>query len=100
MLDETVQRTELWTMFLLTPIQIQTLLEKVVLTLTDVTQKINQQPVILCSPRIRLPLYQLLVRHIPSIVVISYSELTTNIKVEAMDTIGKNDSYEKLKSLE
>ena len=49
--------------------------------------------VILCSPRIRLPLYQLLERHIPTIVVISYSELITDIKVEAVDTIGENSGY-------
>ena len=100
LLDEACQRTELGTMFLLSPMLVQKLIETVAITLIEVHKKINQQPVILCPPRIRLPLYQLLVRHIPSIVVISYSELTTNIKVEAIDTIGENDSYEKLKSLE
>ena len=53
----------------------------------------NPYPVILCSPRIRLPLFQLLERHIPTIVVISYSELITDIKVEAVDTIGENAGY-------
>ena len=53
-------------------------------------QNICKQPVILCSPRIRLPLFQLLERHIPTIVVISYSELITDIKVEAVDTIGES----------
>ena len=50
--------------------------------------------VILCSPRIRLPLYQLLERHIPTIVVISYSELITDIKVEAIDSIGESYATE------
>ena len=50
---------------------------------------VGVQPVILCSPRIRLPLYQMLERHIPTIVVISYSELITDIRVEAIDTIGE-----------
>jgi flagellar biosynthesis component FlhA len=31
----------------------------------------------------------LLERHIPTIVVISYSELITDIKVEAVDTVGE-----------
>ena len=74
-LDDSCQRTELGTMFLLNPMQVQELIE---------------QPVILCSPRIRLPLFQLLERHIPTIVVISYSELITDIRVEAVDTIGEN----------
>lgn len=89
-LDESCQRTELGTMFLLNPMQVQELIEQTANTLMRSHQSIGKQPVILCSPRIRLPLYQLLERHIPTIVVISYSELITDIKVEAIDTIGEN----------
>jgi len=99
-LSEALTETELGTMFLLNQLQYQELTEKVTVALINIQKKINKQPVILCSPKIRLPLYQLLVRHIPSIVIISYSELTINIKVENIDTIGENDSYEMLKSLE
>ena len=88
-LDDSCQRTELGTMFLLNPMQVQDLIESTAMTLMRAHQQIGQQPVILCSPRIRLPLYQLLERHIPTIVVISYSELITDIKVEAVDTIGE-----------
>ena len=87
-LDESCQRTELGTMFLLNPVQVQQLIEMTASTLMRAHQTIGKQPVILCSPRIRLPLYQLLERHIPTIVVISYSELITDIRVEAVDTIG------------
>ena len=90
-LDDSCQRTELGTMFLLNPVQVQELIETTANTLMRAHQACGQQPVILCSPRIRLPLYQLLERHIPTIVVISYSELITDIKVEAVDTVG--DSY-------
>ena len=92
-LDESCQRTELGTMFLLNPMQVQELIESAASTLIRAHQSINVQPVILCSPRIRLPLYQLLERHIPTIVVISYSELITDIRVEAVDTIGENSRY-------
>jgi len=68
--------------------QVQELIESAASTLMRAHQAIGRQPVILCSPRIRLPLYQLLERHIPTIVVISYSELITDIRVEAVDTIG------------
>jgi len=97
-LDESCQRTELGTMFLLNPMQVQELIETTATTLMRAHQNIGQQSVILCSPRIRLPLYQLLERHIPTIVVISYSELITDIKVEAVDTIG--ESYENSYALE
>ncbi len=92
-LDDSCQRTELGTMFLLNPLQVQELIESSASTLIRAHQSINVQPVILCSPRIRLPLYQLLERHIPTIVVISYSELITDIRVEAVDTIGESVNY-------
>ena len=93
-LDDSCQRTELGTMFLLNPMQVQELIETTATTLMRAHQACGQQPVILCSPRIRLPLYQLLERHIPTIVVISYSELITDIKVEAVDTIGESYSMD------
>ena len=89
-LDDSCQRTELGTMFLLNPVQVQELIETTANTLMRAHQSCGQQPVMLCSPRIRLPLYQLLERHIPTIVVISYSELITDIKVEAVDTVGES----------
>lgn len=93
-LDDSCQRTELGTMFLLNPMQVQELIESTATTLMTAHQNIGKQPVILCSPRIRLPLFQLLERHIPTIVVISYSELITDIKVEAVDTIGESYNQE------
>ncbi len=89
MLDDSCQRTELGTMFLLNPMQVQELIEATANTLMRAHRSIGRQPVVLCSPRIRLPLYQMLERHIPTIVVISYSELITDIRVEAIDTIGE-----------
>ncbi len=89
-LDDSCQRTELGTMFLLNPMQVQELIEMTASTLMRSHQMIGQQPAVLCSPRIRLPLYQLLERHIPTIIVISYSELITDIRVEAVDTIGED----------
>ena len=88
-LDDSCQRTELGTMFLLNPMQVQDLIETTANTLIKSHYSIGKQPVILCSPRIRLPLYQMLERHIPTVVVISYSELITDIRVEAIDTIGE-----------
>lgn len=88
-LDETRQHTELGTMFLLNPIQVQQLIESTSTTLRTVQQNYNRLPVILCSPRIRLPLYQLLDRHIPMVTVMSYSELIPDIRVQAVGTINK-----------
>ena len=91
-LDDSCQRTELGTMFLLNPMQVQELIESTASTLIRAHQQVGEQPVVLCSPRIRLPLFQLLERHIPTIVVISYSELITDIRVEAVDTVGESEN--------
>ncbi|MGE0201441.1 MAG: flagellar biosynthesis protein FlhA [Candidatus Melainabacteria bacterium] len=91
-LDDSCQRTELGTMFLLNPIQVQELIETTGETLRRVQTTYGRTPVILCSPRIRLPLYQLLDRHIPMVTVISYSELIPDIQVQAVGTIGTSES--------
>lgn len=91
-LDDSCQRTELGTMFLLNPMQVQELIEMAASVLMNAHRTVGAQPIVLCSPRIRLPLFQLLERHIPTIVVLSYSELITDIKVEQVDTIGE-ESY-------
>jgi flagellar biosynthesis protein FlhA len=96
MLDDSCQRTELGTMFLLNPLQVQELIELTADTLRNIQQTYNRLPVILCSPRIRLPLYQLLDRHIPMVTVLSYSELIPDIQVQAVGTVGgadMNDMY-------
>ncbi|HEY9687791.1 MAG TPA: flagellar biosynthesis protein FlhA [Coleofasciculaceae cyanobacterium] len=94
MLDDSCQRTELGTMFLLNPLQVQELIETTSETLRRVQQTYDRVPVILCSPRIRLPLFQLLDRHIPIITVMSYSELIPDIQVQAVGTIGASEFTE------
>lgn len=91
MLDDSCQRTELGTMFLLNPLQMQELIEITGETIRRVQQTYDRVPVILCSPRIRLPLFQVLDRHIPVITVMAYSELIPDIQVQAVGTIGSTD---------
>jgi flagellar biosynthesis protein FlhA len=93
-LDDSCQRTELGTMFLLNPLQVQDLIEITSETIRKVQESYGQIPVVLCSPRIRLPLFQLLDRHIPVISVISYSELIPDIQVQAVGTIGNSEFEE------
>lgn len=90
-LDDSCQRTELGTMFLLNPLQVQELIETTAETLRRIQETYGTMPAILCSPRIRLPLFQLLDRHIPMVAVLSYSELIPDIQVQAVGTIGNSD---------
>jgi flagellar biosynthesis protein FlhA len=87
-LDDSCQRTELGTMFMLNPLQVQELIDTTGEVLKNAQRKQGHMPVILCSPRIRLPLYQLLDRHIPMVAVMSYSELIPDVRVTAVGTVG------------
>jgi flagellar biosynthesis protein FlhA len=87
-LDDSCQRTELGTMFMLNPLQVQELIDTTGEVLKNAQRKQGRMPVILCSPRIRLPLYQLLDRHIPMVSVMSYSELIPDVRVTAVGTVG------------
>lgn len=87
-LDEACQRTELGVMFLLNPMQVQQLVQAVSDTSRMVQQHYGRPPVILCSPRIRLPLFELLDRHLPNTVVLAYSELIPDVKVQAVAAIN------------
>lgn len=93
-LDESCQRTELGVMFILNPYQVGELIESTALAITQTVQTIGQQPVILCTPKIRLPLYQLLERHIPQVDILSYSELINDIQVQTVSSIGESDYNE------
>jgi flagellar biosynthesis protein FlhA len=90
-LDEACQRTELGVMFLLNPMQVQQLIQAISDTTRMVQQHYGKPPVILCSPRIRLPLFELLDRHLPHTVVLAYSELIPDVKVQAVASINLED---------
>jgi flagellar biosynthesis protein FlhA len=90
-LDEACQRTELGVMFLLNPMQVQQLIQAISDTSRMVQQHYGRPPVILCSPRIRLPLFELLDRHLPNSVVLAYSELIPDVKVQAVASINMED---------
>lgn len=47
----------------------------------------GQPPIVLCSPRIRLPFRRLTERFMPSLVVLSINELTPDLHVESIGTV-------------
>lgn len=57
---------------------------------TGITEMTNQsyQPVVLCTPIIRRHLHKLAERFIPNLIVISHSELTTNIQLKIIGDIS------------
>ena len=63
------------------------LIEDVSIKLMETHKQIGTQPVLLCDDKLRLGLYRLLVRHISTIVVLTKSEIESDIKLEIVDTI-------------
>lgn len=86
LLEDKVTHTELGTMFMLTPVQITKFIEAVANTLLKLKNN-KENVVLLVSPKIRLPLFGLLVRHFEDIKVLSFSELVTEIKVESLGEV-------------
>ena len=77
--------------FYFTEGQKEELIETTAMILMQAHQEINEQPVIICPSKIRLPLYRLLVDYIPTVVVLSESEILPTFKVEDIGTIKKYD---------
>lgn len=71
--------------------QKEELIETTAMILMQAHQEINEQPVIICPSKIRLPLYRLLVDYIPTVVVLSESEILPTFKVEDVGTVEKYD---------
>ncbi len=54
--------------------------------------EMNIQPVILCSPNIRRHFRKLIEQYVPSVMVISHAEITSNISITAVGKVSINDS--------
>lgn len=54
--------------------------------------KLNRQPIVICSAHVRSHLRKLVERFIPDLVVLSYNEISSNIKIQPMGTVGLTDA--------
>ena len=71
--------------------QINELIEMTATKLMMAHQSIGIQPVVLCSPKFRQALYSILVKYIPTVVVMSHAEVASNVKVETAEIIESYD---------
>ena len=65
------------------------LVENIATKLMNIHQEIGSQPILICDEKIRLGLYRLLVRYIPTIKVLSKQEVcdTAHVKLDIVDTV-------------
>ncbi len=52
----------------------------------------NYQPIVLCSAQIRLHFKKLMARFIPELVVLSYNEILSDIRIQTLGTVGLTDA--------
>lgn len=88
-LEEHLERTALGYVLIMESEQISEFVETVATKLMLAVQSVDRQPVILCAPKNRLPIYKMLKRHIPTVVVMSYLEVADTVKLETVATIGE-----------
>ncbi|WLR43524.1 flagellar biosynthesis protein FlhA [Bacillus carboniphilus] len=87
---EGVQQTEVGNYLSLDP----SLSQQVVHSISNEVEKLSmrqQQPIILCSPAIRMYIRQLIERVIPSVPVLSYNELDSMIEVKSVGVVNMSD---------
>ena len=88
-LEEHLERTALGYVLIMESEQIVEFVEAITEKLEVAQECIGRLPVILCAPKNRLPIYKMLKRHIPTVVVMSYLEIADTVKLETVATIGE-----------
>uniref|UniRef100_UPI003B75B68F flagellar biosynthesis protein FlhA n=1 Tax=Desulforadius tongensis TaxID=1216062 RepID=UPI003B75B68F len=84
---DSIQQTQLGHYPVLEPGAANDLLDKLQKTLERTNMK-GLNPVLLCSPKIRLPLRRMLERYLPNLAVISLNEVISGVEVEAVGTVN------------
>ncbi|MGQ9674405.1 MAG: flagellar biosynthesis protein FlhA [Chloroflexota bacterium] len=81
-ITESLVQTEHGTMANLEPSVAQRLIQAVASNVEKMAAQ-GRQPVVLCSPKVRLPLRRLVERSIPNLIILSFGELSPQVKVHS-----------------
>ncbi len=82
-----VQQTEHGNYLAIDPIVSQNILESIAKQVEQVSI-MEQTPIILCSPAVRMYVRQLTERYFPQIPILSYNELETNVEVQSVGVVN------------
>ena len=86
-ISESIQKTEQGSYLSLEPNDAQNIMDSLA-KMTERFSPINQQPIILCSARIRSHFKRFIDRFIPNLVVLSYNDIVSNAKIQSLGTVG------------
>ncbi|MEQ6375342.1 flagellar biosynthesis protein FlhA [Bacillaceae bacterium S4-13-58] len=84
---ENIQQTEHGSYLSMDPETQQAIIQSVVQQVEHISLQ-QDVPVLLCSPAVRMYVKQLLSRHLPQVVVLSYNELEPNVEVQSVGVVN------------
>ncbi|OZI11548.1 flagellar biosynthesis protein FlhA [Bacillaceae bacterium SAS-127] len=87
LIADSIQQTEHGNFLSLDPMDSQRILEAVATQVEQVTF-MQQTPIILCSPAIRMYMKQLSERYFPQLPILSYNELEPNVEVQSVGVVN------------
>ena len=87
MIADGVQQTEHGNYLSLDPNDSQTILETMASKLEELAL-MEQQPVVLCSPAVRMYVRQLTERYFPNVPIVSYNELEASVEVQSVGVVN------------
>ena len=87
LIADSIQQTEHGNYLAMNPQESQELLEAVAKEVERVSF-MEQSPIILCSPAIRMYLRQLTERYFPQIPILSYNELDSNVEIQSVGVVN------------
>lgn len=82
-----VQQTEHGNFLSLDPTISQSILEAIAAKLEELTL-MDHQPILLCSPAVRMYVRQLTERYFPNVPILSYNELESNVEVQSVGVVN------------
>ena len=86
LIADSIQQTEQGNFLSIDPSQSQMILERIAQEVERVAM-LDQSPVILCSPAIRMYLRQITERYFPQIPILSYNELEASVEVQSVGVV-------------
>ena len=84
---DAVQQTEHGNYLSLDPNDSQLILESIASKLEELTL-MEQSPIVLCSPAVRMYVRQMTERYFPQVPIISYNELEANVEVQSVGVVN------------
>lgn len=87
MIADSIQQTEHGNYLSIDPQDSQKILESMA-TIIEQVSLMEEQPIILCSPAIRMYVRQLTERYFPQVPILSYNELEANVEVQSVGVVN------------